>query len=98
MPGDLPSPHRTVGLLARSQPSTFHASLARLFPSYFRSFSLPFHWYISPHHVHISLIVSVIFWKHVHHRCPSDVLPDRIMDSKGLLRLNGLLTNNYLVF
>ena len=47
---DLSSPHRPVRLLARSQSSTFQISLTRIFPSCFRSSSLPFHWYIRPQH------------------------------------------------
>ena len=47
---DLSSPHRPVRLLARSQSSTFQISLTRVFPSCFRSSSLPFHWYIRPQH------------------------------------------------
>ena len=47
---DLSSPHRPVRLLARSQSSTFQISLTRVFPSCFRSSSLPFPWYIRPQH------------------------------------------------
>ena len=50
MTGDLSSPHRPVRLLARSQSSTLQISLACVFPSCFRSYSLPFPWYIDPHH------------------------------------------------
>ena len=46
MTDDLSSPHRPVRLLARSQSSTFQISLTRVFPSCFRSSSLPFPWYI----------------------------------------------------
>ena len=46
----LSSPHRPVRLLARSQSSTFQISLTRVFPSCFRSSSLPFPWYIRPQH------------------------------------------------
>ena len=44
------SPHRPVRLLARSQSSTLQISFACVFPSCFRSSSLPFPWYICPHH------------------------------------------------
>ena len=50
MTDDLSSPHRPVRLLARSQCSTFQISLTRVFPSCFRSSSLPFPWYIRPQH------------------------------------------------
>ena len=50
MTDDLSSPHRPVRLLARSQSSTFQISLTCVFPSCFRSSSLPFPWYICPHH------------------------------------------------
>ena len=50
MTDDLSSPHRPVRLLARSQSSTFQISLTRVFPSCFRSSSLPFPWYICPQH------------------------------------------------
>ena len=42
MTDDLSSPHRPVRLLARSQSSTFQILLTRVFPSCFRSASLPF--------------------------------------------------------
>ena len=74
MTDDLSFPHRPVRLLARSQSSTFQVSLARVFPSYFQSSSLPFRWYIrllqhfpqyvffiSPYHMTIPLQSSVIF-------------------------------------
>ena len=51
MTDDLSSPHRPVRLLARSQSSTFQISLTRVFPSCFRSSSLPFPWYICPQNV-----------------------------------------------
>ena len=41
---DLSSPHRPVRRLARSQSSTFQISLTRVFPSCFRSSSLPLTW------------------------------------------------------
>ena len=50
MTADLPSPHRPVRLLARSQSSTFHVSLARVFPSYFRLSYLSFPRYICSQH------------------------------------------------
>ena len=50
MTGDLPTPCHPVRLLARSQPSAFQVSLAYVFPSCFRSSSLPFPWYIRPQH------------------------------------------------
>ena len=50
MTDDLSSPHRPVRLLARSQSSTFQISLTCVFPSCFRSSSLPFPWYIRPQH------------------------------------------------
>ena len=58
MTDDLSSPHRPVRLLARSQSSrpTFQIPSTRDFPSCFRSSSLPFPWYICPHH-----FLSVIF-------------------------------------
>ena len=73
MTDDLPSPHRYVRLLARSQPSTFQVSLACVFPSCFRSSSLPFprnihsqHFpqyvffiFISPHHMPVPVHSSL---------------------------------------
>ena len=44
MTDDLSSPHRPVRLLARSQSSTLQISFACVFPSCFRSSSLPFSW------------------------------------------------------
>ena len=41
---------RPVRLLARSQSRTLQISLACVFPSCFRSSSLPFPWYICPQH------------------------------------------------
>ena len=71
MTADLPSPHRPVRLLTRSQTSTFHVSLARVFPSCFRSSSLPFPWSstlssecvlrLSSSHARTSSIASAIF-------------------------------------
>ena len=74
MTDDLSSPHRPVRLLARSQFSTFQISLTRVFPSFFRSSSLPFPWYIclqhfpqyvfaiSPHHMPYQInLLLVIF-------------------------------------
>ena len=46
----LSAPHRPVRLLARSQSSTFHILLTRVFQPCFRSSSLPFPWYIRPQH------------------------------------------------
>ena len=69
MTDDLPSPHRHVRLLARSQPSALQFSLAPVFPSCFRSSFLPFPWnihsrhfpqyvlFISPHHQFMCLYV-----------------------------------------
>ena len=82
MTDDLPTTHRPVRLLARSQPSTFQVSLARVFPSCFRSSSLPFPWYIrpqhfpqymfsmSPHHMPIPVQSSL---RESLPRCPSNV-------------------------
>ena len=51
MTDDLSSPHRPVRLLARSRSSTLQISLTCVFPSCFRSSSLPFPWYIRPQHI-----------------------------------------------
>ena len=71
MTADLPSPHRPVRLLARSQPSTFQVSLACVFPSCFPSSSFPFPWFIrsqhfpqyvfaiSPHHMPVPVHASL---------------------------------------
>ena len=55
MTDDLSSPNRPVHLLARSQSSTFQISLTRVFPTYFRSSSLPFPWYISALNTFLSM-------------------------------------------
>ena len=64
---DLPTPHRTVRLLSRSQSSTFYVSLTP---------SLPFSCYmlfISPHHI----VSRWSFWSLRHSRYSSDVfVPD----------------------
>ena len=60
--GDISSPHRPVRLLARSHSSTFQISLTRVFPSCFRSSSLPFPWYIRPQHFpqYVHLVIYCI--------------------------------------
>ena len=87
MTDDLSSPHRPVRLLARSQSSTFQISLTRVFPSCFRSSSLPFPWYIrsqyfpqyvftiSPHHMPVPDQSSLgdLFGSLRHSCCSSDV-------------------------
>ena len=93
MNDDLSSPHRPVRLLARSQSSTFQISLTRVFPSCFRSSSLPFPWYIrsqyfpqyvftiSPHHMPVSDQSSLddLFGSLRHSCCSSDVfIPDLV--------------------
>ena len=90
---DLSSPHRPVRLLARSQSSTFQISLTRVFPSCFRSSSLPFPWYIrpqhfpqyvfaiSPHHMPVPVQSSLgdLFGSLCHSCCSSDVfIPDLV--------------------
>ena len=75
---------RPVGLLGRSQSSTFNISLARVFPSCFPSSSPPFprfrgtrprhfpHVFVSPRHTP--------FWKHIHSRYPSNAfVPDLVV-------------------
>ena len=61
-------------LLARSQSSTFQISLTCVFPSCFRSSSLPFPWYFRPQHFpHYVFFISlrivtcpvIFFWKAV---------------------------------
>ena len=76
--GDLSSPHRPVRLLARSQSSTFQISLTLVFPSCFRSSSLPFPQYvfaISPHHMPVLVQSSLgdLFGSLRHSCCSSDV-------------------------
>ena len=87
MTDDLSSPHRPVRLLPRSQSSTFQISLTRVFPSCFRSSSLPFPWYIrsqyfpqyvftiSPHHMPVPDQSSLgdLFGSLRHSCCSSDV-------------------------
>ena len=90
---DLSSPHRSVRLLARSQSSTFQISLTRVFPSCFRSSSLPLPWYIrpqhfpqyvfaiSPHHMPVPVESSLgdLFGSLRHSCCSSDVfIPDLV--------------------
>ena len=88
MTDDLSSPHCPVRLLARSQPSTFQISLTRVFPSRFRSSSLPFPWYIrsqhfpqyvfaiSPHHMPVPVQSSLgdLFGSLRHSCCSAYVL------------------------
>ena len=93
MTDDLSSPHRPVRLLARSQSSTLQISLACVFPSCFRSSSLPFPWYIchhhfpqyvfaiSPHHMPVPYQSSLsdLFGCLRHSCCSSDVfIPDLV--------------------
>ena len=93
MTDDLSSPHRPVRLLARSQSSTFQISLTCVFPSCFRSSSLPFPWYIrsqyfpqyvftiSPHHMPVPDQSSLgdLFGSLRHSCCSSDVfIPDLV--------------------
>ena len=90
---DLSSPHRPVRLLARSQSSTFQISLTRVFPSCFRSSSLPFPWYIrpqhfpqyvcaiSPHHMPVpdQSSLGALFGSLCHSCCSSDLfIPDLV--------------------
>ena len=90
---DLSSPHRPVRLLARSQSSSFQISLTRVFPSCFRSSSLPFPWYIrpqhfpqyvfaiSPHHMPVPVQSSLgdLFGNLRHSCCSSDMfIPDLV--------------------
>ena len=89
----LSSPHRPVRLLARAQSSSFQISLTRVFPSCFRSSSLPFPWYIcpqhfpqyvfsiSPHHMPVLVHSSLgdLFGSLCHSCCSSDVfIPDLV--------------------
>ena len=93
MTDDPSSPRRHVRLLARSQSSTFQISLTRVFPSCFRSSSLPFPWYIrsqyfpqyvftiSPHHMPVPDQSSLgdLFGSLRHSCCSSDVfIPDLV--------------------
>ena len=93
MTDDLSSPHRPVRLLARSQSSTFQILFTCVFPSCFRSSSLPFLLYIcpqhfpqcvfaiSPHHMPVPVQSSLgdLFGSLRHSCCSSDVfIPDLV--------------------
>ena len=83
MTDDLPTPCHPIHLLARSLSSTFHVLLASVFPSCFRSFSLPFPWcihsqhfpqyvfFIAPHHMPVPIQSSLrdLFGSLCHSRC-----------------------------
>ena len=86
MTADLPTPHRSVHLLVCSQPNAFQVSLAHVFPSCFRSSSLPFPWcnhpqrfpqyvfFITSSHVNpVQSSLRDLFGTMRHSRCSSDV-------------------------
>ena len=65
---DLPTPCRPVRFLALSQSSTFHVSLARVFPFYFGSSYLPLSSYIRPQHFHQNVFFIDVSTSHARTR------------------------------
>ena len=93
MTDDLSSPHRPVRLLAHSQSSTFQISLTRVFPSCFRSSSLPFPWYIRSQY-----FPQYVFTISPHHMPVPDQSP--LGDLFGLLLINprNIISNIIMIF